>query len=154
MKTLKTLTFLSNREKFQCRVWLLCRKIWPVLEKYTKRISWCFVVWKTFKSLQIYEVEKAKLSKFLKFYIRKMSPKSGETTTAKPADDSKKDSADSKDTKKESKKDETKEEELSEEDKQLKEELELCVTRLQEDDKSLYAGKLIHIMKNPCLHWF
>ena len=75
-----------------------------------------------------------------------MSPKSGETATAKPADDSKKDSADSKDTKKESKKDETKEEELSEEDKQLKEELELCVTRLQEDDKSLYAGKLIHIL--------
>merc|ERR1711899_687308 len=102
---------------------------------------------KTFKSLQIYEVEKAKLSKFLKFYIRKMSPKSGETTTAKPADDSKKDAADSKDTKKESKKDETKEEELSEEDKQLKEELELCVTRLQEDDKSLYAGALESLRK-------
>merc|ERR1719158_177977 len=34
------------------------------------------------------------------------------------------------------------EEDLSEEDKKLKEELELCVTRLQESDEKLYPGAL------------
>ena len=40
-----------------------------------------------------------------------------------------------------------KEEELSEEDKQLKDELELCVTRLQENDASLYSGALESMKK-------
>jgi len=75
-----------------------------------------------------------------------MSPKSGEDAKAKPAEDSKKDGADSKDAKN-TKKGDLKEEELSEEDKQLKEELELCVTRLQEDDKTLYAGALESLRK-------
>lgn len=75
-----------------------------------------------------------------------MSPKSGEDAKAKPAEDSKKDGADSKDAKN-TKKEDLKEEELSEEDKQLKEELELCVTRLQEDDKTLYAGALESLRK-------
>lgn len=42
---------------------------------------------------------------------------------------------------------ESKEEELSEEDKQLKEELDLCVTRLQENDATLYSGALESLRK-------
>ena len=45
------------------------------------------------------------------------------------------------------KKEEPKEEELSEEDKQLKEELDLCVTRLQENDVGLYPGALESLRK-------
>ena len=75
-----------------------------------------------------------------------MSPKSGETSAAKATDESKKDSTTTKE-EKNGKKEESKEEELSEEDKQLKEELELCVTRLQEDDKTLYPGALESLRK-------
>lgn len=73
---------------------------------------------------------------------RKMSPKSEETAT-KGAEEAKKDAPAGKDGKKE----EPKEEELSEEDKQLKEELELCVTRLQENDRNLYPGALESLRK-------
>jgi len=69
-----------------------------------------------------------------------MSPKSDEVTS-KPSE---KDASKDKDAPKEGskKKEEPKEEELSEEDKQLKEELDLCVTRLQEDNATLYSGAL------------
>ena len=69
-----------------------------------------------------------------------MSPKSDEVTS-KPSE---KDASKEKDAPKEGskKKEEPKEEELSEEDKQLKEELDLCVTRLQEDNATLYSGAL------------
>merc|ERR550539_2113643 len=46
------------------------------------------------------------------------------------------------DKEKPAKSDKNAEEDLSEEDKKLKEELELCVTRLQEPDQKLYAGAL------------
>lgn len=72
-----------------------------------------------------------------------MSPKSEETAATSNA--ASKDAEAGKE--KTKKKDEPKEEELSEEDKQLKEELELCVTRLQEDDKNLYSGALETLRK-------
>ncbi len=74
-----------------------------------------------------------------------MSPKS-EEASSKPA--AKKDAKKEENPKgKDAKKEENKEEELSEEDKLLKEELELCVQRLQEDDKNLYSGALESLRK-------
>ena len=71
-----------------------------------------------------------------------MSPKT-EETTAKGADDPKaKKDGEKKDAKAEKEAAEKAEEELSEEDKKLKDELELCVERLQESDASLYSGAL------------
>ena len=69
-----------------------------------------------------------------------MSPKS-EEPTSKPSEQgtSKGEEASKEGSKK---KEEPKEEELSEEDKQLKEELDLCVTRLQEENATLYSGAL------------
>lgn len=74
-----------------------------------------------------------------------MSPKSEETTSKPAQKDASKDEGSAKEASK--KKEEPKEEELSEEDKQLKEELELCVTRLQENDASLYSGALESLRK-------
>ena len=74
-----------------------------------------------------------------------MAPKSEETTT-KAAEGSSKDAA-NKENESKKKKEEPKEEELSEEDKILKEELDLCVTRLQENDANLYPGALESLRK-------
>ena len=74
-----------------------------------------------------------------------MAPKS-EETTAKAAEGSSKDAA-NKENESKKKKEEPKEEELSEEDKILKEELDLCVTRLQENDANLYPGALESLRK-------
>ena len=72
-----------------------------------------------------------------------MAPKSEETTT-KAAEGGSKDATKENESKK---KEEPKEEELSEEDKLLKEELDLCVTRLQENDANLYPGALESLRK-------
>ena len=69
-----------------------------------------------------------------------MSPKSEEPTSKPPEQGTSKGSDAPKESSK--KKEEPKEEELSEEDKQLKEELDLCVTRLQEENATLYSGAL------------
>ena len=67
-----------------------------------------------------------------------MSPKSDSPDAAKSAD---------KDDKKPEKSKEPKEEELSEDDRTLKEELDLCVTRLTEADSGLYSGALESLRK-------
>jgi len=70
-----------------------------------------------------------------------MSPKTDETvqkaTAEAPGAEGEKT-----DKEKHAKSDKNAEEDLSEEDKKLKEELELCVTRLQEPDQKLYSGAL------------
>ena len=74
-----------------------------------------------------------------------MSPKSEEASSKPSAEKDAKKEENPKG--KDAKKEENKEEELSEEDKLLKEELELCVQRLQEDDKNLYSGALESLRK-------
>ena len=74
-----------------------------------------------------------------------MAPKS-EETTSKAAEGGSKEAA-AKENGAKKKEEQPKEEELSEEDKQLKEELDLCVTRLQESDANLYPGALETLRK-------
>ncbi len=70
-----------------------------------------------------------------------MSPKSDVPEAKVPEKDEKKGAAPGEKSK------EPKEEELSEDDKILKEELDLCVTRLQENDVKLYHGALESLRK-------
>jgi len=70
-----------------------------------------------------------------------MSPKTDETGQ-KAAAEAPGAEGEKTDKEKTAKSDKNAEEDLSEEDKKLKEELELCVTRLQEPDQKLYAGAL------------
>ena len=66
-----------------------------------------------------------------------MSPKSDATEAKAPEVEKEKKAADTK----------SKEEELSEEDRLLKEELDLCVTRLMENDANLYPAALESLRK-------
>ena len=72
-----------------------------------------------------------------------MAPKTGDAAVEKPKDNKEAAAADKKEDMEVDKKDAAAEEEdLSEEDKQLKEDLELCVERLKENDAKLYSVSL------------
>ena len=72
-----------------------------------------------------------------------MAPKTGDAAVEKPKDNKEQPmETDKKEEKEKGKDAAAEEEELSEEDKVLKEDLELCVERLKENDAKLYSTAL------------
>lgn len=80
-----------------------------------------------------------------------MAPKTGDAVVEKPKDNKEAAAAEKKEGK-DKDADAAADEELSEEDKQLKEDLELCVERLKENDEKLYSGALENMGRQVPFH--